>query len=178
MQRAQEDSIREDLDTRIVLLKGPRQVGKTTLFKRLFERHDYLSHDLAEHRVAIRERSWDRNAELVILDELHKIRSWKSWLKGVWDVEGPRPRLLVTGSARLDLARRVGDSLAGRFFQHRLHPFDLKELRGQVPTEEAFETLMAVGGFPEPFLPMLPRPSSSRPWVARRPTRTALRCGP
>jgi hypothetical protein len=152
MKRAQEEAIRQDLETRLVLLSGPRQVGKTTLSKLLFGRFDYLNHDLAEHRVAIRERSWDRAADLIILDELHKLRSWKSWLKGVWDVEGPRPRLLVTGSARLDIARRVGDSLAGRFFHHRLHPFDLKELAGQVPAAEAFETLMRVGGFPEPFM--------------------------
>ncbi|MDY0001431.1 MAG: ATP-binding protein [Polyangia bacterium] len=152
MIRAQEEIIRHDLDTRIVLLSGPRQVGKTTLSKRLFERYDYLNQDLAEHRLAIRERSWDRAKDLVILDELHKMRAWKSWLKGVWDVEGARPRLLVTGSSRLDVARRMGESLAGRFFLHRLHPFDLKELLGQLPTDEAFETLMAVGGFPEPFL--------------------------
>ena len=152
MKRSLIELVRRDLGSKVVLLSGPRQVGKTTLAKTLFERFDYFNHDLAEHRLAIRERSWDRGVDLVVLDELHKMRGWKAWLKGVYDVEGVRPRLLVTGSARLDVARRVGDSLAGRFFQHRLHPFDLKELAGQIPAEEAFETLMRVGGFPEPFL--------------------------
>jgi uncharacterized protein len=50
--------------------------------------------------------------------------------------------------------KKVGDSLAGRFFQYRLHPLDIKEahLGLGVSGEEAFERLMAVGGFPEPFL--------------------------
>lgn len=152
MKRRLENTLREDLDSRIVLLSGPRQVGKTTLSKMLFERFDYLNHDLAEHRIAIRERSWDRAKDLVILDELHKQRSWKGWLKGVYDVEGNRPRLLVTGSARLDIVRKMGDSLAGRFFAHRLHPLDLKELGSELPPQEALATLLRVGGFPEPFL--------------------------
>lgn len=152
MKRSQENVLRADLDKRIVLLSGPRQVGKTTLSKVLYHGFEYFNHDLAEHRIALKERSWDRKAELVIFDELHKMRSWKSWLKGIYDVEGVRPRLLVTGSARLDVARKRGDSLAGRFHAHRLHPVDLKELRGQAPAAELFETLMRVGGFPEPFL--------------------------
>jgi len=152
MQRYKEDIIRQDIEDRIVLLSGPRQVGKTTLSKALFSSFDYLNHDLAEHRTAIRQRSWDRARDLLILDELHKMKSWKAWLKGIYDVEGVRPRLLVTGSARMDLARKMGDSLAGRFFGHRLHPLDLRELKGQVPAREAFDTLVSVGGFPEPFL--------------------------
>jgi predicted AAA+ superfamily ATPase len=152
MNRYLEDCIRRDLDSRIVLLSGPRQVGKTTLSKMLFNRFDYFNHDLAEHRLAVSEKSWDRGFDLVVLDELHKMKNWKSWLKGVFDVEGARPRLLVTGSARLDISRKVGDSLAGRFFAHRLHPFDLKEIKDQVPAGKAFETLMRVGGFPEPFI--------------------------
>lgn len=152
MRRSLENALREDLESRIVLLSGPRQVGKTTLSKMLYEHFDYLNHDFADHRLAIKERSWDRAKDLVILDELHKMRSWKGWLKGVFDVEGARPRLLVTGSARLDLVRKMGDSLAGRFFAHRLHPFDLKELRGQMAADEALATLLRVGGFPEPLL--------------------------
>ena len=114
--------------------------------------HDYLNYDYPPHRLELRERSWDRSKELIIFDELHKMRGWKSWLKGIWDVEGPRPSLLVTGSARLDTARKTGDSLAGRFFQFRLHPFDLKEVKAVIAPEDAFSRIMRVGGFPEPFL--------------------------
>ena len=55
--------------------------------------------NLAEHRLLVAEKSWDREKSLIILDELHKMTRWKSWLKGIYDVEGIPPGLLVTGSA-------------------------------------------------------------------------------
>jgi predicted AAA+ superfamily ATPase len=150
--RAIAAAVRRDLDRKIVLISGPRQSGKTTLARSLFRSHDYLNFDSAQDRLALTRGEWDRKADLVVLDELHKKARWKTWLKGVFDTEGVRPRLLVTGSARMDLGRRAGDSLAGRFFHHRLHPFDLKEVHRAGRESEQFATLMACGGFPEPFL--------------------------
>lgn len=144
--------IRHDLDDRIVLVSGPRQSGKTTLSRSLGLDHDYFNYDAAPDRLRLMERSWDRNKPLVIFDELHKMRAWKAWLKGIYDTEGVRPRLLVTGSARLDTHRRAGDSLAGRYFRHRLHPLDLAEVRGHLSPEDALERMLRLGGFPEPFL--------------------------
>ena len=60
-------------------------------------------------------------------------------------------RILVTGSARLDAFRQGGDSLAGRFFAHRLLPLSLSELKG-TEFEGSMDRLMERGGFPEPFL--------------------------
>jgi len=88
----------------------------------------------------------------LIFDEFHKYPHWKSWIKGVYDVLGERHRILVTGSARLDVYRRGGDSLLGRYHYWRLHPFSLDERPEGMSPEEAFRRLMAVGGFPEPFL--------------------------
>jgi len=87
----------------------------------------------------------------VVLDELHKMRKWKSYLKGIYDAEGVSTPILVTGSARLDLARKMGDSLAGRYFSFRLHPLTLKELKGHGHRDEMFDRLLSQGGFPEPF---------------------------
>jgi len=114
----------------------------------------YINYDLAEHRLLLREKSWDRDKSLVIFDELHKMENWKAWLKDIYDVEGMPPALLVTGSARLNAFRKVGDSLAGRHFQFRLHPLDLKEALAftDIDKEECFDRLMNIGGFPEPFL--------------------------
>jgi len=126
MKRYLEQHILRDLPRKIVLLSGPRQVGKTTLAKMLSDDADYLNYDNPEHRLALMERSWDRAKELVILDELHKMKNWKSWLKGIYDTEGIPPSIIVTGSARLDTYRKVGDSMAGRFFPFRLHPLYLK----------------------------------------------------
>jgi predicted AAA+ superfamily ATPase len=144
--------VKNDLSEKIVLLTGPRQSGKTTLARMLVNDFDYFNYDLAEHRVALMEKSWRRDCALVIFDELHKMKNWKSWIKGIFDTRGLKPPMLVTGSARLDTARKMGDSLAGRFFQYRLHPLDLKEVKAELAPEEAFDRVLRFGGFPEPFL--------------------------
>ena len=144
--------LKKDLDNKIVLLSGPRQIGKTFLSKRLNLNYEYLSFDDSELRKIIMNRSWNRESELVIFDELHKKPKWKSWIKGIYDTEGVRPRLLVTGSARMDVFKKGSDSLAGRHFNYRLHPFSVAELKDQMSPIETLHRLMTVGGFPEPFL--------------------------
>jgi uncharacterized protein len=152
MDRSLNPYIANDLSRKIVLLTGPRQSGKTTLARMLVKDFDYFNYDLAEHRVALMKKSWRRDCALLIFDELHKMKNWKSWLKGIYDARGPAPPMMVTGSARLDTARKMGDSLAGRFFQYRLHPLDLKEIKALMAPVEALDRLMRFGGFPEPFL--------------------------
>jgi len=147
-------ALAQDMDRKILLLTGPRQCGKTTLSKALHPDYQYINYDLAEHRLLLEEKSWDRQKTLIVFDELHKMDRWKAWLKGIYDVEGIPPALLVTGSARLDAFRKTGDSLAGRHFQFRLHPLDLKEALAYsgLDRDEIFHRLMTLGGFPEPFL--------------------------
>ena len=147
-------AIATDLEEKVVLVSGPRQCGKTTLSRMIQPNHQYLNHDLAEHRLLLRQKAWDRSKPLIVFDELHKMPEWKAWLKGIYDVEGLPPALLVTGSARLAAFRKTGDSLAGRHFHHRLHPLDLKEAATHAGIEPAgaLELLLRVGGFPEPFL--------------------------
>jgi uncharacterized protein len=147
--------IQEDLDKKIILLTGPRQAGKTTLSKMLDNNFDSFNYDNVDDRISLLERSWDRSKPLIIFDELHKLKNWKSWIKGIYDKEGIPPSLLVTGSARLDTYKKVGDSLAGRFFQFRLHPLDLKEINVLLQPddlENELDKLLLFGGFPEPFL--------------------------
>lgn len=153
--RSMQSWVKTDLDEKIVLISGPRQTGKTTMAKQLYASHDYLNYDDATDREVFIEKSWRKDVDVVILDEIHKHREWKRFIKGVYDKEGVRPRLLVTGSAKLDTYRKVGDSLAGRYFRYRLYPFDLKELMQWYDTSDASEILnqlLTVGGFPEPFL--------------------------
>ncbi len=154
MERYLNAALTEDLGHKILLLTGPRQVGKTTLSKMLHSDYQYINYDLAEHRLLFKEKSWDRQKALVIFGELHKMEHWKPGLKGIYDVEGLPPALLVTGSAKLAVFRKVGDSLAGRHFQFRLHPLDLKEALAfsGLDRDESFTRLMSLGGFPEPFL--------------------------
>jgi len=156
MQRYLTSLILKDLEEKLVLLSGPRQIGKTTLSKVLFPTDQvYLNFDRLSDRKMLREESWSRNVSLVVFDEIHKMKSWKRWLKGIYDTEGVRPRILVTGSARLDIYRKAGDSLAGRFFLYRLHPISVAEASrsfSAVSPDEILEKIMKFGGFPEPLL--------------------------
>jgi predicted AAA+ superfamily ATPase len=147
------DFIASDLDKKITLLSGPRQSGKTTLSKALpFTAIEYLNFDEVGQRRQVISKNWSRKADLLVFDELHKMTKWKSWIKGIYDTEGVRPRILVTGSARLDIFRKGSDSLAGRHFLYRMHPFSVAELREIDRPEDALEGIMSRGGFPEPYL--------------------------
>ncbi|MCF8127433.1 MAG: ATP-binding protein [Deltaproteobacteria bacterium] len=155
MERYLETYIQKDLKKKLILITGPRQAGKTKLSKMLKDNYDCFNYDNAEDRLGLLEKSWDRSKELVIFDELHKQKNWKSWLKGIYDTEQIPPSIVVTGSARLDTYGKAGDSLAGRFFQFRLHPFDLKEIHhvhDSKNSEKVLDNLLETGGFPEPFL--------------------------
>lgn len=152
MKRAIEKNIIQDLKEKIVLISGPRQVGKTTLSKQLGIDFDHLNFDSMKDRKIMLQQEWNRDASLVVFDELHKMKKWKSWIKGIYDTEGVQPQLLVTGSAHMDTYRKGGDSLAGRYFSYRLCPFTVKEAGFFMDAKEAFDRLVKLGGFPEPFL--------------------------
>jgi hypothetical protein len=169
-------------ERQMVLVSGPRQVGKTTTCGALGG--VYLNFDNSDDRRlllrgpgALAERlELDRlqaTPPLVVFDELHKYGRWKTLLKGFFDTYGDRVRIAVTGSAKLDVYRRGGDSLMGRYFLYRMHPFSVAELlRADVPadvvnapapiTEAEWQALWSHGGFPEPFLRRDPR--FSRRW--------------
>jgi len=157
MKRSIDLQIRRDLQQKMVLLTGPRQVGKTTLSQQLlaeFPGGQYLNFDVAAHRAVIQAQTWRHSAPLLVLDEIHKMPDWKNWLKGVVDGRAPGQAVLVTGSARMDTFRQTGASLAGRYFQLRLHPVSVREWSeaSQVSPQQALTHLLSRGGFPEPVL--------------------------
>ena len=146
----------QDLQKKMVFIGGPRQVGKTTLAKDIlsgdFPKGRYFNWDYDEDRQDILKKRWSKDNRLLVFDELHKYPRWKSWIKGVYDIFHENHTFLVTGSARLDIYRRGGDSLMGRYHYWRLHPFTLDEFPEGINPEDAYNRLMTVGGFPEPFL--------------------------
>lgn len=108
---------------------------------------------------------------IIILDELHKAKLWKRSLKGLYDTQDNKSDILVTGSARLNVYRKGSDSLMGRYYHFRLHPFSVAELlHGSASidpddlistlfkkqahsskAEHALERLFQFGPFPEPL---------------------------
>jgi len=163
--------VESDLKEKMVFVSGPRQVGKTTLAKQILENQPgiYLNWDNRQDRRKILNGLWPPDPALIVLDELHKYRKWKAHLKGEYDRERHRHTFLVTGSARLNIYRRGGDSLQGRYHSLRMHPFSLAELlheshvvepgqkitlpkKGTSQEKLILETLLNYGGFPEPFL--------------------------
>ncbi len=165
-------AITADLKEKMVFLGGPRQVGKTTLARFLGEKnyksYAYLNWDSRQDRKSILEGKFSGDADLIIFDEIHKYKKWKNYIKGEFDTHKDTFHILVTGSARLDLYRRGGDSLMGRYHYYRLHPFSVAEVLESQPDIQVFKELkfpqtnnlvsktflelLKFGGFPEPFL--------------------------
>ena len=153
MRKIFQEQILQDLKKKMVFISGPRQVGKTTFSKSLMEyfKHPYyLNYDSAEDRSVIDKKKWGSEIDFLILDEIHKKRGWKNYLKGIFDTKTDSLSILVTGSARLETFRKGGDSLTGRYFSIRMMPFSLKELRSD-SKPCSMEELLNRGGFPEPF---------------------------
>lgn len=141
--------VKKDLEKKMVFIGGPRQVGKTTLAKSFLDNPSgYLNWDAPSHREKILTQKLP-NADLWIFDELHHYRSWRNYLKGIYDLREKGQKILVTGSARLDYYRFGGDSLQGRYHYLRLHPLSVAELGLQ--SQDDFEGLIKLGGFPEPY---------------------------
>jgi len=154
MRRKIYNKIVSDLQKKMVFIVGPRQVGKTWLAKRIMNEYKnpiYLNYDNSDHREIIKNQSWLSDVDLIVFDEIHKMPKWKNYLKGVYDTKIDTIHILVTGSARMDAFKKVGDSLAGRFFVHHLFPFTIAELKGS-GFDNAMSLLMERSGFPEPLL--------------------------
>ncbi len=174
--RAMEHVLREHLANlrQMAFVAGPRQVGKTTVCRALADSGAYFNWDDSDHRKAIVAGPQEIARRLgleklravkpvVVFDELHRYPRWKTFLKGLFDTWGESLRIVVTGSSRLDVYRRGGDSLMGRYMLYHMHPLCLGELLDPRPAEAPirephstadarFERLWQRGGFPEPFV--------------------------
>jgi predicted AAA+ superfamily ATPase len=169
---------------KMAFISGPRQSGKTTLAKGLknfFDEFQYKNWDESEFR-----KLWTKSPNqlksqfdlaktdtkrLLVLDEIHKSKNWKQKLKGLYDELNQEINFIVTGSARLNIFKKGGDSLLGRYFLFRLYPFSYGELLGnkKIDCEKWKENLFSkrtlvvqnpvivtrlykFSGFPEPYL--------------------------
>lgn len=171
-------------ERKMVFIAGPRQVGKTTLAKTILERHGqplaYFNWDTESHRRKIlkepedfwRDKIDTARPPMIVLDEIHKYPKWKRFLKGLYDLSKDEVNIIVTGSGRLDVYQKGGDSLFGRYSLYHLHPFTVGEMvhgeeqkvmqpdvlfktmaSDQTTPEqsEALSSLERLNGFPEPL---------------------------
>ena len=164
------DTIKNDLNDKMVFVGGARQVGKTTLARDIIakdiQNSTYYNWDYQPDRKRIISGELPGEDGLLIYDEIHKYRKWKTLVKGIYDIHKQKYKILVTGSARLNIYRKSGDSLQGRYHYYTLHPFSLAELE-KIPNQwqpfeeiqfknqnynEAVDTLLKYGGFPETLM--------------------------
>ena len=176
----------------MVFMVGPRQAGKTTLAQiiaRSFANSLYFNWDIPDHRTKLIANPnffedvtrKDASKPLIVLDEIHKFKDWKNYLKGAYDQFHDRYQFLVSGSGRLDVYQKGGDSLAGRYYLFHIWPFTIAELGGRnldikeflqnplkirmAKREELKETwkrLSELSGFPKPYL--VNKTTSYRRW--------------
>ncbi|MFH1504783.1 MAG: ATP-binding protein [Candidatus Omnitrophota bacterium] len=170
-------------EKQMVFLSGPRQVGKTTLAKTIAKSYSnkyYFNWDIISNKkLLIKDPAFfqhmnrvNSSKPIVMLDEIHKYRQWKNYLKGIYDEFKNEYVFLISCSGRLNTYQKGGDSLAGRYFQFRLFPLTIAELsrenrdfndfisnplkdfnvnRNQ-STKKMWNALFNTGGFPEPFV--------------------------
>lgn len=174
----------EKVGRQMRFIAGPRQAGKTTLTRAFLKKVGceplYFNWDLRSTKDQYASDPYFYNAAAVMLktkkqkwicfDEIHKFPKWKDILKDAFDSFEDKYRFIVTGSARLDLFKKSGDSLSGRFFLYRLFPVALFEMAKNkliLPLQSAeefieesirstsyqsdMEQLLKFSGFPEPL---------------------------
>lgn len=151
--------ISKALKSRMVLLGGPRQVGKTTLGLDFLESRSvkdlgYLNWDRVKDRERLLKGELPGGIRSILIDEVHKYSRWKRLIKGIYDTEKSARELILTGSARLDVYQKGGDSLFGRSRHFRLHPFTWPELQEFHKNKFTLNDLSSLGGFPEPLFKM------------------------
>jgi len=152
VERHIEPLLRQRANTRpVVVLTGARQTGKTSLVRRVFPDHGFVSLDLpseAEQAELDPGSFLARHPPPVIVDEVQYAPGLFRHLKTVVDENRRNGSFLLTGSQPLRLMRSVSDSLAGRADILELEPLAFVEAKAAYPNLTVEEFLVR-GGFPE-----------------------------
>jgi len=152
--------------SKIIVIYGPRQVGKTTLAKTLLIRHgdakDYYNCDLIPVREVLEKqdpkllRQYVGDTKLFVLDEAQQVRDIGKVLKIFHDTY-PDVQIIATGSSSFDLANKLNEPLTGRVLEFILYPFSLHEVTdgmgvNNFDIENKLEILMRFGSYPDIYL--------------------------
>lgn len=148
---------------KVVIIYGARQVGKTTLVKRIFDKYNgkklYLNCELLSVQRGLstpeaeKLKSYLGENKLVILDEAQKITNIGLILKILIDTY-PDIQIIATGSSSFDLANKINEPLTGRTHSFILYPFSIAEVKQQnsrFEIEAKLENILRFGFYPEVF---------------------------
>ena len=143
-----------------IIILGARQVGKTTLLKKIANNIKnvlWLNADTFEVQTLFEEASSKRfmsiikNNKIVIIDEAQRIKNIGLKLKIITD-EFETVQLIVTGSSSFDLSNEINEPLTGRKFEYELFPFSFEEMvkhHGLFDELNLLEQRMIYGYYPD-----------------------------
>lgn len=126
----------------VLILLGSRQVGKTTIVKKIFPKGDYFlvdnepirkileTYDIEAYKTLINE-----NSKEIIIDEIHLLDNPGRAIKIIYDqLEGVR--IIITGSSSFHIKNKTGESLAGRKIDYNIYPLTFSEYLNQKGIEK------------------------------------------
>lgn len=165
IQRILFDTLRNRLKNgKVIILTGPRQVGKTTLLKQMQESFEgtsiWLNCDEPDIRQQLTNASSTQlrtlvgKADLVLIDEAQRVKNIGLTLKLLVD-NFPEKKVIVTGSSALELSNEIQEPLTGRKFEFNLLPFSTEELINhstQLEERRLLEHRLIYGQYPEVIL--------------------------
>ena len=158
-------SIEKDIKQRLykgkaIVIMGARQVGKTTLLKKLFDNENdimWFNGDQSATRTLFDNISLTRikpiigNSKILIIDEAQRIKDIGIKLKII--IDGiPELQVIATGSSSFDLANKINEPLTGRKWEYRLFPFSFNELANTTNVLDEMQSLpqrLVYGSYPE-----------------------------
>lgn len=162
IKRQLHDTINQDFfKGKAILLVGARQVGKTTLFNQILEKHDEpilrLNCDEPEVRDLLTNvntnelRSIIGNNRIVVVDEAQRVKNIGISLKLIFD-GFPNVQLLITGSSALQLQDTINEPLTGRKWEYHLFPISTSEIlnnAGIIAAKQSLERRLVYGSYPD-----------------------------
>ncbi len=138
----------------VLTVTGPRQSGKTTLVKAVFQNHTYVNLESHDNRAFARENPrgfLKQFQDGVIIDEVQYVPELLSYIQTIVDDNPVRGRWVLTGSQNFALLEQVSQSLAGRTSLHQLLPLCWDEIKRFTRYPKDLEQTLYSGGYPRIF---------------------------
>lgn len=161
--RSVEDNVKKHLfQGKAIVIYGARQVGKTTMVKKILEESTYttkyINCDEADQRRYLQEAETSSalnqvlgDAKIVVIDEAQRITNIGLKLKLMVDTY-PDRQIIATGSSSFELSAEISEPMTGRVFEFWLYPFSISELKGvwsDLEFNRHLESLLVYGSYPD-----------------------------